>query len=158
MASHCFCGCGRRVRFGKKRLSRHGARAAETVKVLREVSLTLVRADPEATRTVQTLIDHGDQIRDLYQGIIHGTALAPKMDTQRQIFEWENTAPTLAAKHLRMIAAHSEVKRQAEAANPVFAKHSAAADFILGPSTPAEEIANMDEWVERVKRDPESRD
>lgn len=139
MASYCFCGCGRRVRFGKKRLSRHGASAAETVNLLGLVSLPLVSSDPETKTKVLMLIDHGEQIRDIYQGMIHGTVAAPAMDVQRQIFSWENTAPALAAKHLEMVMEKTEGEGDIKMQLPAdfdLAQHMRALDAILHSPSP----------------------
>ena len=44
MAADCFCGCGRRVRFGKKRASSHGAEVQRLVAVLETLGPPLVEA------------------------------------------------------------------------------------------------------------------
>jgi hypothetical protein len=145
VASTCFCGCGRKVRFGRKTLSLHGETANRTVDVLRTVSLRLVASDPDATAKITVLIEHGEQIRDLYAGLIHGTHRAPSADLQQRILEWQRVAPALAAEHARIVAEMTTIQR-AELANPAFAKAQRALDAIFqakqaGDRSPERSIA-----------------
>jgi hypothetical protein len=100
----CFCGCGRRVRFTKKRLSRHGAQADATLAALRNISAKLVSSDADATAKLQRFIEHGEEIRNLYRDIIHGVAHAPPVGSfQTQIFAWERDARGLVQAHRRLL-------------------------------------------------------
>ena len=108
----------------------HGETASRTVYVLRTASLPLVRSDPDATAKITVLIEHGEQIRDLYVGLIHGTHRAPSADLQQRIFEWQRVAPALAAAHVRIVAEMTPMQRL-ELANPALAAGQRAVDAIF---------------------------
>lgn len=108
MAEYCFCGCGRRVRFSKKRLSRLGARVEATLGALTSTTLPLT-GDPQP---VERLIHEGEQIRDLYAGLVHGTRVAPPVGMQARMFEWERDAGRVAQKSLRRAGGKRETPLQ----------------------------------------------
>jgi hypothetical protein len=97
---------------------------------LRTASLPLVASDPDATAKITVLIGHGEQIRDLYAGLIHGTHRAPSADLQQRILEWQRVAPALAAAHARIVAEMTPMQRL-ELANPALAAGQRAVDAIF---------------------------
>src|SRR3954451_12929761 len=104
MPTYCFCGCGRRVRFAKKRLSTMGGEIRATVAALRTVSKPLAHRsdDDEAKQKINTLIEHGDESEAMFAGIIHGTLHAPAPPVQRQFHDWRRAAIGIASLHLQL--------------------------------------------------------
>lgn len=72
MAKECFCGCGRKVPFGRKRIANMlGQRLAEDIELFRgAVERT---PDPEHDADLRRLVVTGEPLRDKLREVVHGT-------------------------------------------------------------------------------------
>ena len=72
MAKECFCGCGRKVPFGRKRAT--NIIAAQCSKDLALFEGALERApDPEHDRDLRELVETGRRITEQLRALVHGT-------------------------------------------------------------------------------------
>ena len=121
MASYCFCGCGRQVRFSEKRFSRHGAETEGVLEVLEEVSTPIVARDTAARARVEALISEGKRYWAYWRGMIHdgvGPTVGDGVQTHDNFGHWRREAGRLAESHLRALEARSERERtEAHATN-----------------------------------------
>jgi len=72
MAKECFCGCGRKVPFGRKRITNMLGREVTEVITLFEGSVART-PDPTHDDDLRRLIATGGPLRDKLQQVIHGT-------------------------------------------------------------------------------------
>ena len=79
MAGTCFCGCGRRVRFGRKRASGHGAEVRRLLAILETVVVPMAnsRGTPHQRAELARLIADGRTLERLFQSMAHGHPVAP---------------------------------------------------------------------------------
>src|SRR3712207_5487727 len=72
MAKQCFCGCGRKVPFGRKRITNMlGTRLSEDIALFEgAVERT---PDPKHDADLRRLITTGIPLRDKLQAVLHGT-------------------------------------------------------------------------------------
>jgi len=105
---YCFCGCGRRTRFGNKIFSVFGQIAVNTVYVLREATLPFVQDDPRRTEFVTDLIAEGEQIIESHRGVIHKTLRMPPKQQRDQIFAWHRAAEEIAIGSVRAVEAREQ--------------------------------------------------
>jgi hypothetical protein len=79
VAAYCFCGCGRRVRFGTKRSSSHGAEVRKLLTVLEATAVPVADARGSATQRDQLtrLISDGRELERLFRDMAHGNPVAP---------------------------------------------------------------------------------
>lgn len=158
----CFCGCGRRVRFTKKRLSKRGENVDRCLAILQNLSLVITRGEPEQ-QEVHRLIDDGHRIRAWYRDIIHDAAPAPPMHVQTSIFEREHDAGRLAARHASISARSSEANRVFDELTGVTPEMSRfldmSAEYATGvPQTPAQKKANLRAMIERADENERRRE
>jgi len=122
MATRCFCGCGRKARFSKKRVSEWGAETDQILQALEAVSLPLVRDHPEEQRIVQRFIDDGQQYRVFLRDLVHGEfPLPPGSDGSNypeasarytdEFLHWQAHAGGLVKSHLEAV---NEARRTGE--------------------------------------------
>ena len=79
IAAYCFCGCGRRVRFGRKRASGHGAEVRRLLAVLETVGVPTADAQGTAHQRSELtrLITDGGMLDSLFQNMAHGLPVTP---------------------------------------------------------------------------------
>lgn len=109
MAAECFCGCGRRLRFGKKRASGHGAEVRRLLHVLKAVEpVVKSRGTPSQQAQHARLLADGHTLDGLFESMAHGLPVAPPpisgvrgwfADATRvaRAFQWMVEAPGPAA-------------------------------------------------------------
>jgi hypothetical protein len=100
MARMCFCGCGREVPFGRKRVANMlGARMSEDIALFQG---SIERApDPEHDDELRRLVATGTPLRDKLREVVHGTIDRkdyPREDGKRWLEE--------ASDHRKRLALH----------------------------------------------------
>jgi hypothetical protein len=103
MASYCYCGCGRKVRFAKKRFSSWGDEAHRLTAALSEVSRPMIRrSDPDRLAGLDGLIQHGRSFEAGFLALIHDSADAPEhpVAIRRAWEEWRSDARRIASSHI----------------------------------------------------------
>ena len=105
MAAYCFCGCGRKVRFANKRLSKRGAKSRGISRNVEGHSPTGSPENSTEEKQVQELIRRGEQVRAMYAEVVHGHIPAPDRHVQAAVFEWERDAGKVATAFARDVAA-----------------------------------------------------
>lgn len=105
MASTCFCGCGQRVRFAKKKMSGWGAETVQIIEVLERVSLPLMRDHEDQQKQIQVFIDHGNKYGDFWKSAVHGYAppTAEGLAMREEFFRWRENASGLARSNLALV-------------------------------------------------------
>ncbi len=113
MASHCSCGCGRKVRFAKKRISESAGDADNLIAKLQDLPLQMAMGDPEEEAAINKMIAEGEAFRDFWWGIVHGSVRAPTtpegVEIGSRFAAWEDDATAVVANH--MMGLDSFIKR-----------------------------------------------
>ena len=95
MASQCFCGCGRKVRFASKRLSAWGADAERLTLKLQTEVLPQLPPTHELRQAAEMLVVQGRRFQEVFRELIHGTLAAPPttegMEFRAAFHLWEDT-------------------------------------------------------------------
>lgn len=120
MAAHRVCGCGRRVRFGRKRSSSHGAEVRKLLGGLEAIAVPIADARGSATQRDQLtrLISDGRELERLFREMAHGEPVAPPpmsgisgwfRDANRvaQAFQVPRPEPVEDARHSDHTPGHS---------------------------------------------------
>lgn len=98
MATFCFCGCGRKVRFASKRLSSYGSEIRVRLRQLGYVAEVVRRSGSEdELATILRFVDEGKRLQQMLVEVIHGTGMAPTMREQAVFHEWLKTAGNIGA-------------------------------------------------------------
>ncbi len=103
MAETCYCGCDREVTGEDLALSDTGQNIREILDVLKNLSLPLSQAVPDAKEKVTGLIAHGDRFDELIAGLIHGTVETPGPEVSRQMKDWLQAAGSVADTHMKLL-------------------------------------------------------
>jgi hypothetical protein len=103
MAETCYCGCEREVTGDDLALSESGQNIREILDVLKNLSLPLSSAVPEAKEKITGLISHGERFDELIAGLIHGTVEPPGPEVSRQLSAWLQTAGSVADTHMKLL-------------------------------------------------------
>jgi hypothetical protein len=103
MAETCYCGCDREVTGDDLALSETGQNIREILDVLKNLSLPLSSAIPEAKEKITGLINHGERFDELVAGLIHGTVETPGADVSRQMSAWLQAAGSVADTHMKLL-------------------------------------------------------
>lgn len=103
MANYCSCGCGRKVRFAKKRLSGRAGDADKLIANLRAWPLEFAQV-PEEKQEIEELIAAGEQFRDYWWSIVHGTTPAPSTTEGvvigNEFATWEDLSTAVVMRHM----------------------------------------------------------
>jgi hypothetical protein len=103
MAETCYCGCEREVAGEDLELSGTGQNIREILDVLKNLSLPLSSAIPEAKEKITGLISHGERFDELIAGLIHGTVETPGAEVSRQMSAWLQAAGSVADTHMKLL-------------------------------------------------------
>lgn len=99
MAVYCYCGCGRKLGGGRKRLSKKvGPEVRETLAVLKKYSRPYAEGDDNEVHIVEDFIKDGEAYDQQLRDYIHGSGGAVPEVTQ--YFQWLRAAQQRAAKDL----------------------------------------------------------
>ena len=103
MVETCYCGCEREVTGDDLALSETGQNIREILDVLKNLSLPLSSAIPEAKEKITGLISHGERFDELIAGLIHGTVETPGAEVSRQMSAWLQAAGSVADTHMKLL-------------------------------------------------------
>jgi hypothetical protein len=103
MAETCYCGCDREITGDDLALSETGQNIREILDVLKNLSLPLSQAIPEAKEKITGLITHGERFDELISGLIHGTVETPGVEVSRQMSAWLQAAGSVADTHMKLL-------------------------------------------------------
>jgi hypothetical protein len=103
MAETCYCGCEREVTGEDLALSETGQNIREILDVLKNLSLPLSSAIPEAKEKITRLITDGERFDELIAGLIHGTVETPGAEVSRQMSAWLQAAGPVADTHMKLL-------------------------------------------------------
>lgn len=78
--AECFCGCGRKVKFGRRGMNRNGAATKSLLAELCEVREAIEQAGPlgeggdptDVLRTYDEMIEAGTEYETAWQAVMHG--------------------------------------------------------------------------------------
>jgi hypothetical protein len=94
MARECFCGCGRRLGFNDRSISRKAAKVDEEAAFLEQYVLPAQRESSQPSYELEGFIDDGRTMRDQLAAVIHREADARTVD-RRGLAEWHGRAKTI---------------------------------------------------------------
>ena len=97
MARECFCGCGRRLGFKERSLSRRAAKIEAAADFLEEHSSRFGYAGKEQA-DVEGLIKDGRELRSQLVAVLHGAPNAREVDRHR-IAQWRRQASALSSAY-----------------------------------------------------------
>jgi hypothetical protein len=117
MAETCYCGCDREVTGEDLALSETGQNIREILDVLKNLSLPLSSAIPEAKEKITRLITDGERFDELIAGLIHGTVETPGAEVSRQMSAWLQAAGSVADTHMKLLGRSRTGGRSKDATN-----------------------------------------
>ena len=97
MARECFCGCGRKLGFNDRSISKKGA-AIEGAELLEEYTLAALRTQQQPTTDLEDFIQDGRDLRDQLVAVLHHEADPRTVD--RRHIDWHKRAAAIL-EHLQ---------------------------------------------------------
>lgn len=108
MARECFCGCGRKLGFNDRSISKKGAKIEEEADFLEQYTLAALRREGYSTTDLEAFIEDGRELRDQLVAVLHRELDARAVD-RHHMAHWHARAKTLVNEYkLAAYRAHQE--------------------------------------------------
>lgn len=91
MARYCFCGCGRKLNFSERGVSKRGAEVESYLQFLEAVALPAQRASSHSEEDLESFVEDGKDLRDDLADVLHGNLAARDVD-RALLYKWLKTA------------------------------------------------------------------